>query len=101
MELPVYIDGEQAGTLTLERAGAACCRIQARLEDRGRVVRLWLYGDGALYLGVPEPEEGQLVLRRCLRGRDMEALPAHPAYGAEKPRAPRRVLWHGGRAHYF
>jgi hypothetical protein len=109
MEVPIYIDGVAEGTLTLERQGCYTL-VQARLRDVGRVVRLWLYGDGQAYLGVPVPEQGQLVLRRRLPAARRESFPAHPVYAAERPleQGPtlnpspgRHVLWHGGRAYYF
>lgn len=109
MEIPIYIDGGEAGRLSVTRQGAAT-RLEARLRDAGRVVRLWVYGDGAaFYLGVPAPEEGELRLRRRVTPAEMKRFPPKPAYAAERPLAeregpedaPAHVLWLGGRAYYF
>lgn len=106
MQLPIIIDGTRVGTLQLRRQGN-CVRAEARLKDMGRVLRLSVYGEGEEYLGIPEPREGGMFLEKCLR-----RLPRNPEYCAERPRelpaeekdeapAPRRVLWQGGKAHYF
>lgn len=116
MQIPIYIDGKQEGALSIEREDTATV-MDARLRDVGRVVRLTVFGDGEGYLGIPEPEEGQLRLVRRLSENDMRAFPATPEYaadcrltGAKTPRpAPksqpavsgRRVIWHGGKPYYF
>ena len=117
MQIPVYIDGKQEGTLTIEQEDAATV-MDARLRDVGRVVRLTVFGDGEGYLGIPEPEEpGQLRLVRRLSANDMRAFPAAPEYAADrrltgrktpepapKPQAEksgRHVIWHGGKPYYF
>ena len=102
MQLPIYIDEKQAGVVTIaeEEDGV---RLSARLRDPGRVVRLTLYGGGELYLGIPVPSGGMLVLEKLVAPG---ALPPAPAYAAERPAAPetprrKHVIWLGGRAHYF
>lgn len=106
MQLPIIIDETRVGTLHIRRQGN-CFRAEARLKDMGRVLRLSVYGEGETYLGIPEPREGGMFLEKCLR-----SLPRNPQYCAERLReakteeqneapAPRRVLWQGGRAHYF
>ena len=104
MELPVYIDGAVAGSAAVKNDGNGV-RISVRLRDPGRVVRLSVYGDGELYLGVPEPGEGGLVLEKRLGPAQAASFPAGAAYAAER-RLPetnprRHVLWHGGRPHFF
>ena len=112
MELPIYIDGKQAGTLTVRRDGDGAL-VEAVLGDVGRVVRLTVYGDGAYYLGIPVPEGGGMRLTRRLGPGELRRFPAEPAYAAEarmpadaREREPsrdrgRHVLWLGGRPHYF
>ena len=117
MQIPVYIDGKQEGTLTIEHEDAATV-MDARLRDVGRVVRLTVFGDGEGYLGIPEPEEaGQLRLVRRLSANDMRAFPTAPEYAADrrltagkkldpapKPqpeKSGRHVIWHGGKPYYF
>lgn len=106
MQLPIHIDGEPVGTVQLSRRGG-CIHAEARLKDMGRVLRLYIFGEGEVYLGIPEPREGGMYLSRCLR-----ALPREACYCAEKrleepeeraqeEPAPRRILWQGGKAHYF
>ena len=108
MEIPVYIDGENAGTLNVERRGQWTVA-DVRMRDVGRVVRLTAYGERAFYLGVPVPEGGGLRLTRRLSPAEARRFPQSPEYAAEKPAerpvpeetAARRVLWLGGRPHYF
>lgn len=104
MEVPIYIDGERAGALTITRKGGAAA-ISAYLTDPGRVVRLTLFGERELYLGVPEPAGGMLRLEKSLTPAQAALLPREPKYAAEerieKKREYRHIIWHGGRAHYF
>ena len=136
-EVPIYIDGASAGTLTVTRSDGGAV-FDAALRDVGRVVRLYVYGpDGAAgYLGVPVPEGGVMRLTRRVRGRALADYPKAPVCAAEKPPEPeppepprtaaqkpswtaaqlpeaaekasspekppsRRVVWLGGRPHYF
>ena len=117
MQIPIYIDGNQEGTLTLERQGAATV-MRADMRDVGRVVRLSVYGEKCGYLGVPEPEGGRLRLTRRFSPMDMTRFPQSPQYAAEKPmdgrKSPpppkkdvgdpepkRHVLWMGGKPYYL
>ncbi len=115
MEIPVYIDGKQEGTLTIERQGMTTV-MDARLRDVGRVVRLTVFGEREGYLGVPEPEDGQLRLVRRLSPIDMRRFPSAPEYAADcrirkdaapqrepekRPAAGRHVIWHGGKPYFF
>lgn len=111
MEIPIYIDGCRAGTLTIRRQ-SSLTRMDVRLADPGRVVRLRVYGEaGEFYLGVPAPEGGELRLTRRFTPAEMRRFPRKPRYAAEKRlaripaeeerEAPRHVLWLGGRAFYF
>ncbi len=120
MEIPIYIDGQQEGTVRISHDGPATV-LDADLRDVGRVVRLRLFGDEEGYLGVPEPKEGRLRLIKRVSPIELRRLPAFPKYAAEsrmqtqaepepepesepgpetKP-APRHVLWQGGRPYYF
>lgn len=116
MQLPIYIDGERVGNLTLRRQGNQI-RAEARLRDMGRVLRLSIYGRDAVYLGIPEPRDGGMYLCRMLR-----RVPEGARYCAERPMeeetkkpAPEKepepaatpvqrrlhVVWRGGKPHYF
>lgn len=104
MEIPIYIDGEETGRLTIGKQ-AAWLVLQAKLRPTGRVVRLNIYGDGEpFYLGVPTPEAGELCLTRHLTPTEARRLPENPSYAAETPledALPRHVLRFGGRVYYF
>ena len=111
MDIPIYIGGEEAGRLTLEKRGALT-EFRAELADPGRVVRLYVFGEREAYLGVPAPEEetGRLRLIRRLSPSELRRFPRVPEYAGECPRAPepepwpgrkRHVLWHGGKPHFF
>ncbi len=104
MEIPIYIDGKEAGRLTIAKQAARLV-LTARLRPADRVVRLKIYGDGEpFYLGIPMPEEGELRLSRKLTPTEARRLPEKPVYAAEAPLeadAPRHVLRFRGRAYYF
>lgn len=110
MEMPIYIDGERAGTLTMEKRGAVTC-LRGDMADPGRVVRLYLFGEREVYLGVPVPEEGRLRLYKRVTPNDMRRFPRLPEYAAEEPLSREEpappagrkchVLWHGGKPHFF
>lgn len=109
MEIPIYIDGAPAGTLTMEKRGAFVW-LQGDMADPGRLVRLYIYGEREAYLGVPLPEDGRLRLLRRLSPTEAARLPRRAEYVAEtrleketppEPGGKRHVLWHGGRPHFF
>lgn len=55
-QLPIIIDGETCGQLTIRREGAyvVCC---GHAPWKGALLRLWLYGSGEpVYLGVLQPD---------------------------------------------
>ncbi len=112
--LPVYISGERVGELTAAPQGRFW-RVRLRMKDIGRVARLAVYGGGrSVYLGIPEPDGcGYMTLERTLRAlperaeycaeRETEAKPEKPPERDETQaeKAPRHVVWMGGRAYYF
>ena len=113
MEVPIVIDGERAGVLTIQRRGSVTV-MDARLRDVGRVVRLSLFGkEGEAYLGVPVPEGEGLRLVRRISPCELKRFPRTPECAGDRGRRPawpeaeaeynagRRILWHGGKAHYF
>ncbi len=115
MEIPILHEGENIGTLRVEQ-DACFAVMDARLRDVGSVLRLRVFGENeAWYLGVPEPEDGQLRLTRRVSPARMRGFPANPLYAAERrqkgdqsarepvPAAERgpHVLWLGGRPFYF
>ena len=102
MEIPIYLNGGEAGRLTIGKQAGRIV-LTARMRDAGRIVRLKLYGRGEpFYLGVPMPEAEGLCLVRRLTPTEAKRLPDAPAYAAETElEKPRHVIYFGGRAHYF
>lgn len=107
MKIPIYVDGQEQGSLTLEKRGPWILA-EASLRPVGRVVRLTVYGERSFYLGVPVPEGDQLRLTRRLSAAEAARLPREPAYAGEEPmpeaeeKKPRtHLIWLGGRPHYF
>ncbi len=111
MKIPVYIDGKEEGVLALERRGPWTLA-DVRVRDVGRVLRLTVYGERTYYLGVPVPDGEGLRLTKKLSPAETRRFPQAPRYAAEAPMErqrptpeadhdTRRVLWLGGRPHYF
>lgn len=113
MQLPVYINAERVGDVTVAPQGRVW-RARVHMADVGRVVRLALYGrGGSAYLGIPEPDgRGGMSLERVLRTlpegaeyaaeRENSSPPEKPPDApAQKTAAPRHVVWMGGRPYYF
>lgn len=116
MEIPIYIDDRQVGSLRVGKSGAYTV-LRGEMEDVGRLVRLHVFGerDSHIYIGIPEPEEEKLVLLRRLSAGEMRQFPKKPEYCAErrrpkgkpaekspeKPEALRHILWQGGKPYFF
>ena len=88
MPIPVYINQKEAGTLTLTRDGLYTI-IEAEAPGGGGLVRLWAHGDGeSAYLGVMEPRDGGLHLRRRLSRRELAAFPNPIAFASDRENDP-------------
>ena len=75
MTIPVYINHEPAGELTISQSGLYTV-IEASADAQG-LVRLWAHGSGkSVYLGVMEPKDGGLYLCRRFSRRELDAFPA-------------------------
>ena len=75
MTIPVYINQEAAGALTVTRDGLYTV-LEIEAQHSGGLVRLWAHGGGkSAYLGVMEPQNGGLRLRRRLSRRELDAFP--------------------------
>lgn len=75
MTIPVYINQEPAGTLTVSRDGLYTV-LEAEAAGRDGLVRLWAHGGGkSAYLGLMQPWNGGLWLRRRLSRRELAAFP--------------------------
>ena len=75
MDYPLLLKGEIRGKLTVEKQGLYTI-IEAGAEKSQGLVRLWVQGQGEqAYLGVMEPKNGGLYLRRRLSRLEMSAFP--------------------------
>ena len=75
MSIPVYINQDTAGVLTVMRDGLYTV-LEARAPKAEGFVRLWAHGGGkSAYLGLMQPTDGGLVLRRRLSRRELAAYP--------------------------
>ena len=84
MDYPLIIDGNEAGTLSVNEEGLYTC-FEAHAAERDGLVRLWVCGGGArAYLGVMQPWSGGLYLRRRLSRSELKGFPAHIEYAADQ-----------------
>ncbi len=76
MELPLQIDGAEAGTVRVTKSGLYTV-LEAELPGRAaELVKLWAHGEGrSAYLGVMQPKDGGLWLSRKLTRRELAAFP--------------------------
>lgn len=75
MDYPLLLNGEEAGILHVERQGLYTC-MEARSGFREGLRRIWVQGGGQeAYLGLLQPAEGGLYLRRRMSRQEMRAFP--------------------------
>lgn len=75
MDYPLLLGGEKAGTLRIEQQGLYTC-MEVTAEAREGLLRIWVQGGGReAYLGVLQPGEEGLYLRRRLSRRELAAFP--------------------------
>ncbi|MGN0981474.1 MAG: hypothetical protein ACI4O0_01140 [Candidatus Limivicinus sp.] len=76
MDYPLLLGGKEAGRLRVERQGLYTC-MEVSAEEREGLLRIWVQGpDQEAYLGVLQPGEGGMYLRRRLSRRELAAFPA-------------------------
>lgn len=86
MAIPVYINQKPTGELTLSQSGLYTV-IEASADAQG-LVRLWAHGSGkSAYLGVMEPKDGGLYLRRRLSRREIAAFPDPIEFASDREAA--------------
>ena len=85
MEIPLYIDGRQAGSFCMAQSGLYTL-LEANADGCAqRLIRLWAHGEGgSAYLGVMQPWRGGLWLRRKLSRRELEHFPAPIAFVSDR-----------------
>ena len=75
MDYPLLLNGEEAGLLHVERPGLYTC-MEVRSGFREGLRRIWVQGGGQeAYLGLLQPAEGGLYLRRRMSRQEMRAFP--------------------------
>lgn len=75
MDYPLLLGGERAGTLRVEQQGLYTC-MEVSAEAKEGLLRIWVQGGGhEAYLGVLQPGEGRLYLRRRLSRRELADFP--------------------------
>ena len=75
MDYPLLLGGEKAGTLRIERQGLYTC-MEVTAAAREGLLRIWVQGDGReAYLGILQPGEEGLYLRRRLSRRELADFP--------------------------
>ena len=75
MDYPLLLGGEEAGRLHVEQQGLYTC-MEVSAEPREGLLRIWVQGGGReAYLGLLQPGESGLSLRRRLSRREMAAFP--------------------------
>lgn len=75
MDYPLLLNGEEAGILHVERQGLYTC-MEVRSGFREGLRRIWVQGGGQeAYLGLLQPAEGGLYLRRRMSRQEMRAFP--------------------------
>ena len=75
MSILLTIHQQSAGTVTISQEGLYTV-LEARAPEAEGFVRLWAHGGGkSAYLGLMQPTESGLVLRRRLSRRELAAFP--------------------------
>ena len=85
MELPIIIAGREAGRLRVSQEGLyTVLEGTATGGTDAALVRLWVHGGGSCaYLGLMQPQNGALWLRRKLTALERRAFPAPMEYAAD------------------
>lgn len=97
MDYPVFIAGEQAGTLRESQSGLYTLFETSLPEDPGGLVRLYVHGGGeSAYLGLMTPAGKGLALCRRMSALERRALPAAIAFASDSPKESASVPEAGG-----
>lgn len=75
MDYPLLLGGEKAGLLHVEQQGLYTC-MEISTHVREGLLRIWVQGGGQeAYLGLLQPGEGGMALRRRLSRRELASFP--------------------------
>lgn len=89
MEYPLMLEGKRAGTVAVRREGLFTV-FEAQCSVQRELLRLSVYGQGREgYLGIMEPRNGGLFLRRKLSRTQMKCFPERIEYAAPAGLAPK------------
>lgn len=92
MAIPVYLNGEPVGALTVIAEGLYT-RVSLRLPLQERALRLYLHsGEQTLPLGVPVPEGDMLTLTRRFSRSELGTFPLPPERADENPGGSRPAV---------
>ena len=91
MDYPLLLGGEKAGTLRIEQQGLYNC-MEVTAEAREGLLRIWVQGGGReAYLGVLQPGEEGLYLRRRLSRRELADFPQVIEQASDQQLPPQEV----------
>ena len=86
MDYPLIIGGREAGALREEQSGLYTVFEASLTEDPGGLVRLYVHGGGeSAYLGLMQPVNAGLFLRRRLSALERRRLPAVISFASDTP----------------
>ena len=92
MDYPLLLNGEEAGILHVERQGLYTC-MEARSGFREGLRRIWVQGGGQeAYLGLLQPAEDGLYLRRRMSRQEMRAFPQMIQQASDRRLPPQDVV---------
>ena len=89
MDYPLLLGGEKAGTLRIEQQGLYTC-MEVTAAAREGLLRIWVQGGGReAYLGILQPGEEGLYLRRRLSRRELADFPRVIEQASDRQLPPR------------
>lgn len=84
---PIIIDGKETGSIDVSRDGLFWC-FEATSEDTGGIIRLSVFGDGGEgYLGVMEPKDNHMRLKKKLSRSGLKGFPHAITHGGKQGEA--------------
>lgn len=92
MNYPLLLGGEKAGTLRVEQQGLYTC-MEVSAPAREGLLRIWVQGEGQeAYLGLMQPVEGGMALRRRLSRRELASFPPVIEQASDQRLPPREEV---------
>ena len=92
MDYPLLLGGEKAGTLRIEQQGLYTC-MEVTAAAREGLLRIWVQGGGReAYLGILQPGQEGLYLRRRLSRRELADFPRVIEQASDRQLPPGKKL---------